>query len=48
MPPTVFSAVLARLLRDKAVEADGPWLRLPGHVLKLTVADDGCGRASSR
>jgi selenocysteine-specific elongation factor len=40
MPPTAFSAVLARLLRDKAVEADGPWLRLPGHVLKLTVADE--------
>jgi len=40
MPPTVFSAVLAGLLRDKAVEADGPWLRLPGHVLKLTAADE--------
>ncbi|HZF35285.1 MAG TPA: SelB C-terminal domain-containing protein, partial [Candidatus Angelobacter sp.] len=40
MPPTVFSAVLARLLRDKAIEADGPWLRLPGHVLKLTAADE--------
>jgi len=27
-----FSAVLAGLLHDKAIEADGPWLRLPGHV----------------
>ena len=40
MPPAVFSAVLARLLHDKAVEVDGPWLRLPGHVLKLTAADE--------
>jgi selenocysteine-specific elongation factor len=40
MPPAVFSAVLARLLHDKAVEADGPWLRLPGHVLKLTATDE--------
>jgi len=40
MPPAVFSAVLARLLHDKAIEADGPWLRLPGHVLKLTAADE--------
>jgi selenocysteine-specific elongation factor len=40
MPPAVFAAVLAGLLRDKAVETDGPWLRLPGHVLKLTAADE--------
>jgi selenocysteine-specific elongation factor len=40
MPPAVFSAVLARLLHDKTVEVDGPWLRLPGHVLKLTAADE--------
>ncbi len=40
MPPSVFSAVLAGLLRDKAVEADGPWLRLPGHVVRLTAADE--------
>jgi len=40
MPPPVFSAVLAGLLRDKAVEADGPWLRLPGHVVKLTAGDE--------
>jgi selenocysteine-specific elongation factor len=40
MPPALFSAVLARLLQDKAIEADGPWLRLPGHVVKLTAADE--------
>jgi selenocysteine-specific elongation factor len=40
MPPTVFSAVLAGLLRDKVVEADGPWLRLPGHAVKLTASDE--------
>jgi selenocysteine-specific elongation factor len=40
MPPSVFSAVLASLLRDKAVEADGPWLRLPGHAVKLTAVDE--------
>jgi selenocysteine-specific elongation factor len=40
MPPALFSAVLARLLRDKVVEADGPWLRLPGHAVRLTAADE--------
>jgi selenocysteine-specific elongation factor len=40
LPPPVFSAILAELLRDKAVEADGPWLRLPGHSLRLTAADE--------
>ena len=33
-------AVIARLLQDTAIEADGPWLRLPGHVVKLTAADE--------
>ena len=33
--------ILAELLHDKAIkEADGPWLRLPGHSLRLTPADD--------
>jgi selenocysteine-specific elongation factor len=40
MPPAVFSAVLGQLLRDHAIEADGPWLRLPGHAVKLTAADE--------
>jgi len=40
LPPPVFSAILAELMRDKAVEADGPWLRLPGHSLRLTAADE--------
>src|SRR5262245_3670272 len=40
LPPPVFSAILSELLRDKAVEADGPWLRLPGHSLRLTPADE--------
>jgi len=40
MPPDVFSTVLAGLLRDKAVEADGPWLRLPGHAVRLTASDE--------
>jgi selenocysteine-specific elongation factor len=40
MPAGVFSAALAALLRDKAVEADGPWLRLPGHAIRLTAADE--------
>jgi selenocysteine-specific elongation factor len=40
LPPPVFSAILAELMRDKAIEADGPWLRLPGHSLRLTAADE--------
>ncbi len=40
MPPAVFSAVLTQLLREHAVEADGPWLRLPGHAAKLTATDE--------
>jgi selenocysteine-specific elongation factor len=40
MPPPVFAALLAALLHDKAVEADGPWLRLPGHAVRLTAADE--------
>jgi selenocysteine-specific elongation factor len=40
MPPPVFSAVLSLLHRDKAIEADGPWLRLPGHAVRLTAADE--------
>jgi selenocysteine-specific elongation factor len=40
LPPPVFSAILSELLRDKAIEADGPWLRLPGHSLRLTPADE--------
>lgn len=40
LPPPVFSAILAELMRDKAVEADGPWLHLPGHSLRLTAADE--------
>jgi selenocysteine-specific elongation factor len=40
LPPPVFSAILGELLHDKAIEADGPWLRLPGHSLRLTPADE--------
>jgi selenocysteine-specific elongation factor len=40
LPPSVFAGTLARLLRDKTIEADGPWLRLPGHAVRLTTADE--------
>jgi selenocysteine-specific elongation factor len=40
LPPPVFSAILAELLHNKSVEADGPWLRLPGHSLRLTPSDE--------
>jgi selenocysteine-specific elongation factor len=40
LPPPVFAAILGELLRDKAIEADGPWLRLPGHSLRLTPSDE--------
>ena len=40
MPPPVFAALVESLLRDKAIEADGPWLRLPGHAVQLTASDE--------
>ncbi|MBI1777059.1 MAG: selenocysteine-specific translation elongation factor [Proteobacteria bacterium] len=39
LPPAVFAALAASLLAEKAIEADGPWLRMPGHAVKLTPAD---------
>ncbi len=39
LPPAVFRALAAALIAGKAMEADGPWLRLPGHAVKLTPVD---------
>src|SRR5262249_39097295 len=39
LPPTVFRALAHSLLEAKAIEADGPWLRMPGHAVKLTPSD---------
>jgi selenocysteine-specific elongation factor len=38
MPPDVFSAAIAAMARDDAVRRDGPWLKLPGHAVRLTPA----------
>jgi len=40
LPPPVFAGAVVRMLHEKTVEADGPWLRLPGHAVRLTVADE--------
>jgi selenocysteine-specific elongation factor len=40
IPLAAWSAFLTALLREKAVETDGPWLRLPGHSVRLSAADE--------
>lgn len=35
-----FGAITAALLAAKAIEADGPWLRLPGHAVRLSPEDE--------
>ncbi len=35
-----FGAIAATLLVAKALEADGPWLRLPGHAVRLSPDDE--------
>ncbi len=38
--PPPFAAIVAALLAAKAIEADGPWLRLPGHAVRLSPEDE--------
>jgi selenocysteine-specific elongation factor len=38
--PAPFAAITTALLRAKKVEADGPWLRLPGHSVRLSPQDE--------
>ena len=38
MPPDVFSAAIAAMAHDEVVRRDGPWLKLPGHTVRLTQA----------
>ncbi len=38
LPPDVFSAAIAAMARDEVVRRDGPWLKLPGHAVRLTQA----------
>jgi selenocysteine-specific elongation factor len=35
-----FGAIAAALLAGKVLEADGPWLRLPGHAVRLSPEDE--------
>jgi selenocysteine-specific elongation factor len=35
-----FGAIVAAMLAGKAIEADGPWLRLPGHAVRLSPEDE--------
>ena len=39
LPPDVFAAAVAAMARDETVQRDGPWLRIPGHAVRLTQAD---------
>jgi selenocysteine-specific elongation factor len=38
--PPPFGAIVASLLAAKTIEADGPWLRLPGHAVRLSADDE--------
>ena len=40
IPLAAWSVFLSALLREKAIEPDGPWLRLPGHSVQLSAADE--------
>ncbi|MCW5745719.1 MAG: selenocysteine-specific translation elongation factor [Alphaproteobacteria bacterium] len=35
-----FGAIVAALLSARVIEADGPWLRLPGHAVRLSPEDE--------
>jgi selenocysteine-specific elongation factor len=38
--PAPFGAIVASMLAAKTIEADGPWLRLPGHAVRLSPEDE--------
>jgi selenocysteine-specific elongation factor len=38
--PAPFSSVTTALLKARKIEADGPWLRLPGHSVRLSPQDE--------
>lgn len=40
VPPAFWAAFVAALLRDKAIESEGAWLRLPGHAVRLSPDDE--------
>ena len=40
LPVAAFAGVLAALAQAGAIEADGPWFRLPGHRIALSTQDD--------
>ena len=40
LPVPAFSAMLQGLARSHAVSLDGAWVRLPGHAVRLTPADE--------
>jgi selenocysteine-specific elongation factor len=40
IPLPAWSVFLSALLRERAIEPDGPWLRLPGHAVRLSAADE--------
>ena len=39
LPPDVFSAATTAMARDHTIWRDGPWLKLAGHTVRLTPAD---------
>jgi len=40
LPVPGFAGIVAALLRQGAIAQDGPWLRLPGHRISLSPADE--------
>jgi len=39
LPVNVFAAALAAMVREGVVQRGGPWLKLPGHAVRLTPVD---------
>jgi selenocysteine-specific elongation factor len=39
-PPAVFAELVRGLLSEDAIQPDGPWLRIPGHSVRLSPADE--------
>ncbi len=48
IPPALFGALLDSALRDREMEQDGPWLRLPTHRPALSARDEEVWQAARR
>ena len=40
LPVLVFDGAIAAMVGDGALQCEGPWLKLPGHAVRLTATDE--------